>query len=120
EIKFDLKAEAQAAFAADANAKAAFEGKIQAIGKAFANLTAKGAKISAVIKAGEGLGASGATAVNGALQAAGSAELSTGAKLDLACGVAAFGAVPGLVTGAAGSLAVSAKAVADVTLALKG
>jgi hypothetical protein len=120
EIKYDLTADARTKFAGDATLKAAFEGKIHTIGKAFANLTAKGAKITAVIKAGEGLGASGVTAVNGALQAAGSAELSTGAKLDLACGLAAFAGVPALVTEAAGSLGVSAKAVADVTIALKG
>ncbi len=120
DIKYNLTTQAQADFAADVNVKAAFEGKIQAFGKAFANLTAKGAKIEAIIKAGGDLGSSGAAAVDGALQAAGSGTLSTGASLDLACGIAAFATVPAMLTEASGSLAVSAKAVADITLAVKG
>jgi hypothetical protein len=107
-------------FEGDVDAEAAFQGKIQAVGKAFASLAAKGAKIEAVLKAGQGLGASGAAAVEGALDTAGEADLSLGAAADLACGVRAFGSVAGLMTSATGSLAASGEAVAKVTASLGG
>jgi hypothetical protein len=72
DIKFNLTAEAQALFASDVNAEAAFDAKIQAIGKAFANIKAKGAKVEGVVRAGGGLVTTGAAAIKNAAAAIGS------------------------------------------------
>jgi hypothetical protein len=120
DLKFALSAEFKAQLEGDVSAQAAFEGQIQAVGKAFGNLVAKGAKIEALLTSCADLGASGSAAVQGALSAAGEADLSLGAKLDLACGVAAFGSVPAAITAATGSLSASGKAVVDCTAALAG
>lgn len=55
DLKYTLSASAQADFQGDATAQAAFEGRIQAVGKAFANLVAKGAKVEAIASASPGL-----------------------------------------------------------------
>jgi hypothetical protein len=113
DVKYNLSAEARADFAADASAEAAFQAKIQAIGKAFANIAAKGAKIEGVLRAGGGLVEAGAEAVT---DAAGniSANADVRAFVGAYCALDAIPVVVGELEGAVDNLSVTLEAVGEV------
>jgi hypothetical protein len=119
DIKYELSASAQADFAADASAQAAFEGKIQAVGKAFASLQAKSAKIEAVLSASAGLVSAAGDAVSGVVEEV-AAEGSIRAKFNAACAVTELGSVGVILGDAADDLEASASGVVSVTTALEG
>jgi hypothetical protein len=113
DIKYNLSADAKAMFAADVSAKAAFEGRIQAIGTAFANIAAKGAKLKAVATAGGGLAEAGVSAVGDTI---GKLATSTDVKLLVGgyCASKSLDTVGSAVTSAVTDL----KATADATVAV--
>ncbi len=119
DIKYNLTAEAQAEFAGDINAKAAFEGKVQAVGKAFANIAAKGAKIEGVLTAGGGLVSAGGEAITDAIatiSASGDPKLIVGAY----CAGEAIGDVSGSLQASVNSLTATAQGVASITATFSG
>jgi hypothetical protein len=113
ELKYNLSANVQAEFAADASAKAAFEGQMQAVGKAFANLAARGAKIEGVLRAGGGLiTAAGSAVTSAAGDIGGSGDVR--AIVGGYCAIEALPAVTAALQGAVGNLQLTGTAVLEV------
>lgn len=65
ELKYELSARAQGMFEGNASAQAEFEGRLQAVGKAFANVLAKGAKVEAIIASSPALVSASGGAIGG-------------------------------------------------------
>jgi hypothetical protein len=119
DIKYKLSAEGHAALDGKVDAKAAFEAKIQLIGKAFANIAAKGAKIEGIIKAGGGLITASGEAV---LSAA--TDLSTSGDIRAAvggyCSLQSLDAVGAALAASVDSLEATATATASVAATFAG
>lgn len=119
EIKYDLTAEGQAMFEAGGSAQAAFEGRIQAIGKAYANLVAKGAKLEAVAAAGPAL----IDAANGAVLGASQKLLKSRnarAAAGAYCAGKQFGVALDMLATASDSFVATGEAVGQVTAMFAG
>ncbi|HEX2733282.1 MAG TPA: hypothetical protein VHM70_16840 [Polyangiaceae bacterium] len=119
-VKYELTDEFKTKFKGDLSAQAAFDAKLQAVGKAFGSLQAKNAKIEAVVKASADLATSGQAAIEAALKAVDKDKLSIGAALDLTCGLGAIGEVPAALADATASLNATAMGVATCAGTLAG
>lgn len=119
EIKYNLSAQGHAELDGKVDAKAEFEGKIQAVGKAFANIAAKGAKIEGIIKAGGGLIEAGGKAVfNTATELSTSGEVR--AMVGGYCALESLGAVSDALAASVKSLEATATATASITATFAG
>lgn len=117
DVKYELRADARANFAADAAARARFEGRIQATGRAFANLTAKAAKIEAVLRTTADL-VDNMAAIDATFDEASDQDPSFGALMDLACAMSRIADLAQVMADAVTGLSETSYAVAECNKAL--
>lgn len=119
-VKLDYKLKADFSFEgeADADAKAAFAGKLEAFAKAYGKLLAQGQKIEGILRASGNLGDAAGKAIT---DAAGKAKGDFAVTFKLAsCLPGAISDATGKLSASAGKLEASGKAIAKITGAIGG
>jgi hypothetical protein len=119
DIKYELEGTFAAMLDGDVAAKAKFEGQIQAVGHAFAEIAAKGAKLKAVVAAGGGLAEAGVKAVGDTI-----ASLATATDADVVVGAYCAGksidTVGSALTDSVADLNATLQATVDVAATFAG
>lgn len=117
-VSYNLSADFEANGSVDA--KAEFAARIEAFGKAYAKLLAKGAKLELVANAGAGIAAAAQVAITDGLNAVAESDASLVAKFQAVCAVGELGAAGDMITSATGKVSASVEAVGSITTAVGG